>query len=57
MNLVLLVGTEDTGSCSTDMETEAQCLQGEPGQHLLHANLYARSIVTGDLIQCLQEPF
>ena len=58
MNLVLLVRTKDTGSDCTNAETEAQYLEGEPEQpeqYVLHANLCAKYIVTGDLMQCLQD--
>lgn len=42
----------------TNAETEAQYLEGEPEQpeqYVLHANLRAKYIVTGDLMQCLQD--
>ena len=55
MNLVLLARTKDTGSYFTDVEAEAQYLEGEPEQYVLHANLCAKYVVTGDLRQCLQD--
>ena len=58
MNLVLLVRTKDPGSYFTDAEAEAQYLEGEPEQperYVLHANLGAKYVVTGDLMQCLQD--
>lgn len=55
MNLVLLARTKDTRSYFTDAEAEAQYLEGEPEQYVLHANLCAKYVVTGDLMQCLQD--